>query len=414
MELCALREVIDGPLAEIAHRFSRALSGRWPHRALVIFTRECTGRPRKVAGAPELVDRITVEELDAIKAGMTSSDAHAGPAVLGGAQHWIWAVRDPCGTLLVLVPRARAELHDPAPLAAAFGIVATSIRQQVAQASPDYLAESRAASTERARTVAELTASHEAELTGILATLRSPTLDDPHARAAATDTASAALIAVRSRRAADRELAEEEPATAYERLRREIGPLLRHQRITADYAAPAADGRPIPGEVASGARALTRSVVLAFAGHSGVDRLRIAWSCENDVLIADIRDRAGAALDAPALRRNLAGRVHTLRANLDIEAVPGWATRVSIRFPLDPPATGGPEPQLAQVNRREREVLALVAAGRRNKAIAAELGIAESTVKFHVAALLKKLGVSSRGEAAALGMRAGMILDAAT
>ena len=40
--------------------------------------------------------------------------------------------------------------------------------------------------------------------------------------------------------------------------------------------------------------------------------------------------------------------------------------------------------------------------GRRNRDIAAELHISESTVKFHVANILDELGVGSRGEAAAL------------
>ena len=53
-------------------------------------------------------------------------------------------------------------------------------------------------------------------------------------------------------------------------------------------------------------------------------------------------------------------------------------------------------------------MLALVAAGKRNKVIAQELGVAESTVKFHVAGVLKKLAVSTRGEAAVIGLRAGL------
>uniref|UniRef100_UPI00178CE560 LuxR C-terminal-related transcriptional regulator n=1 Tax=Nocardiopsis chromatogenes TaxID=280239 RepID=UPI00178CE560 len=57
-------------------------------------------------------------------------------------------------------------------------------------------------------------------------------------------------------------------------------------------------------------------------------------------------------------------------------------------------------------------VLALVAAGKRNRAIAQELGVAESTVKFHISAVLKKLGVATRGEAAVIGMRAGIAADA--
>ncbi|MGX1541524.1 helix-turn-helix domain-containing protein [Streptomyces adustus] len=63
---------------------------------------------------------------------------------------------------------------------------------------------------------------------------------------------------------------------------------------------------------------------------------------------------------------------------------------------------------MADLNRRELEVLRLVARGRRNKAIALDLGITESTVKFRVAGVLRKLGVSSRGEAAALALSAGL------
>jgi DNA-binding NarL/FixJ family response regulator len=51
---------------------------------------------------------------------------------------------------------------------------------------------------------------------------------------------------------------------------------------------------------------------------------------------------------------------------------------------------------------RELEVLGQLARGRRNRDIARELHISESTVKFHVANILEKLGVGSRGEAAAL------------
>ncbi|NUR89040.1 MAG: response regulator transcription factor, partial [Nonomuraea sp.] len=43
-----------------------------------------------------------------------------------------------------------------------------------------------------------------------------------------------------------------------------------------------------------------------------------------------------------------------------------------------------------------------LARGSRNRAIAERLGISENTVKFHVANIFGKLGVSSRGEAAAV------------
>ncbi len=58
---------------------------------------------------------------------------------------------------------------------------------------------------------------------------------------------------------------------------------------------------------------------------------------------------------------------------------------------------------------REREVLALVANGLPNKAIARELGISEHTAKFHVGSLLGKLGASSRAEAVMLATRRGLL-----
>lgn len=58
---------------------------------------------------------------------------------------------------------------------------------------------------------------------------------------------------------------------------------------------------------------------------------------------------------------------------------------------------------------REREVLQLVALGLANKHIARRLGISEHTVKFHVAAILAKLGAASRTEAVHLGTRRGLV-----
>ena len=60
-----------------------------------------------------------------------------------------------------------------------------------------------------------------------------------------------------------------------------------------------------------------------------------------------------------------------------------------------------------RLTRREREVLELIAAGRSNKRIALELGIAEKTVKTHVGHVLAKLGVADRTQAALLAVAAG-------
>src|SRR6266567_1630091 len=67
---------------------------------------------------------------------------------------------------------------------------------------------------------------------------------------------------------------------------------------------------------------------------------------------------------------------------------------------------------LAGLTAREREVLLLLAAGRSNREIAAELFIATKTASVHVSNILGKLGAASRTEAAAIAHREGVGLPA--
>jgi two-component system, NarL family, response regulator YdfI len=62
-----------------------------------------------------------------------------------------------------------------------------------------------------------------------------------------------------------------------------------------------------------------------------------------------------------------------------------------------------------EMTSRETEVLRMLAEGAVNKEIAARLGISEHTVKFHISAILDKLGASTRTEAVTLGIRRGLI-----
>ena len=58
---------------------------------------------------------------------------------------------------------------------------------------------------------------------------------------------------------------------------------------------------------------------------------------------------------------------------------------------------------------RELEVLRLVTSGRRTKEIAAQLGISENTVKYHLRHILEKLHAQSRTEVAARALREGLL-----
>lgn len=404
-----LRDVLVGPLPEIGRRFSVLLADLVPHTALVIFTRECTGRPRKVAGDPAIVDRVTIAELDRIRTDLAVGQIFRGQLTVAGREREVVAVLDRTDTVLVLMPRSTTIRATALELTAAlFGVVATGIQLQVRNASPAYLAESRAASSERARTVAEMTEVHAATLETILATLRSDDLDDTRARTSARESTSSALIGLRSAVDVHRELAEEAITTAFARMRGELRSLLKHRNVELELVEPPVEGRGLPGEVAHGARAVVRGAVLALADQHTLSRIRVAWSLDGSALLIDIRDDGRGEADVADLERQLRSRVETLGGTIESESTTGWGSRISATIPLDAASATPADHTLSDLAPREIEVLEHLVAGRRNKAISERLGVSESTVKFHVAGVLKKLGVDSRGAAAAAGTEAGV------
>ncbi|AKN75212.1 hypothetical protein QR97_09065 [Streptomyces sp. PBH53] len=113
----------------------------------------------------------------------------------------------------------------------------------------------------------------------------------------------------------------------------------------------------------------------------------------------DERDRAVELL------RLAAAVADHLRARPLADAVARLAQRARLTLgraarqaPADPAAALG-------LTSRERDVLGLVAAGRTNRQIAEELFISPKTASVHVSNILSKLGVSGRGEAAAVAHR---------
>jgi DNA-binding NarL/FixJ family response regulator len=67
------------------------------------------------------------------------------------------------------------------------------------------------------------------------------------------------------------------------------------------------------------------------------------------------------------------------------------------------------DPLVEPLTTRELQVLALLADGLPNKAIAARLGVSDETVKFHLGSIFGKLGASNRTDAVRLALRRGLI-----
>ena len=86
-------------------------------------------------------------------------------------------------------------------------------------------------------------------------------------------------------------------------------------------------------------------------------------------------------------------------AAIDPRELEGW-----VAGPAAAPAETG------TLTPREIEVLAMMAEGAANKAIAWKLHISEHTAKFHVASILNKMNAGTRAEAVALGIKRGLIL----
>jgi DNA-binding CsgD family transcriptional regulator len=78
---------------------------------------------------------------------------------------------------------------------------------------------------------------------------------------------------------------------------------------------------------------------------------------------------------------------------------------------LGEPARDERSARLTRLSSREAEVLAIVSTGLSNAAIAARLGVTIHAVKFHLAAIYRKLGVSNRTEASALYLAARHALE---
>lgn len=107
---------------------------------------------------------------------------------------------------------------------------------------------------------------------------------------------------------------------------------------------------------------------------------------------------------AQAILRAQAGQA-TISPEMTAKLVSAFQALPTGAPPAEPPAAPPPADPIDTLSPREREILECIAQGASNKEIARTLAIAEPTVKIHVQHILRKLGLSSRVQAAVYASR---------
>jgi predicted ATPase/DNA-binding NarL/FixJ family response regulator len=193
----------------------------------------------------------------------------------------------------------------------------------------------------------------------------------------------------------------------------------------ADRAESSAHGLP-PGMATGRARRARAHVLLASGSAAAAAREALAAAADGDSVGARVeaarsRTLAGRALAAAGERGRAAGELEAAEAELAVlearryrDETARELRRLGRTAPQHPRGRrdGGPSEGVPSLSPRELEVAKLVAGGKTNRQIAAEIFLSEKTVESHLSNIFAKLGVRSRSAVAAEVAREGAELRA--
>jgi DNA-binding NarL/FixJ family response regulator len=181
------------------------------------------------------------------------------------------------------------------------------------------------------------------------------------------------------------------------------------------------DDLTVVGEAADGAAAVAAAdelrpdvvlLDLKMPGADGIVALHGLRASGNAAKVLVVTSFTEPAAVLPAVRAGAAGYVYK---DVDPPALAAAIRSVHAGHVLLHPdvarllTDGEARRTEVRLTARERDVLAAIAQGRANRQIARELGVSEKTVKTHVSAILAKLGVQDRTQAALYAVRTGIL-----
>lgn len=180
----------------------------------------------------------------------------------------------------------------------------------------------------------------------------------------------------------------------------ELAARLSPDVVVMDVRMPVLDG------VQATRRILNEACVVD--GQRAIAVLVLTTFNDDDAVHDALRAGASGFLLKNAAPRCLGDAIRAVAAG-DAWLAPAVARKLLAGFVAGPGSSLPTITQLEGLTTREREVLALVAHGLSNAAIASHLVISEATVKTHLARVLVKLGVHDRSQAVAAAYRCGLV-----